>query len=127
MSGLLLDTNIVIALINKSRMKVPQRLRDELDEPSHPHSVSVASIWEIAIKSRTGKLELDMAIGQIELALTGSGISVLPITSQQVTALVDPLPATRDPFDRLLLGICAVEDMRLVTTDGPLSEHPLAF
>ena len=43
-----------------------------------------------------------------------------------VTDLVDQ-PDTRDPFDRMLLAQCQVEELRLVTTDRVLKEHPLAW
>ncbi len=36
-------------------------------------------------------------------------------------------PVTKDPFDRLLLGVCAAEGMKLVTLDRALSNHPLAW
>ena len=39
----------------------------------------------------------------------------------------EPEPQTRDPFDRLLLGQCQVENLRLVTLDRALAAHPLAW
>ncbi|MDP4006098.1 hypothetical protein Q8W67_21930 [Methylobacterium sp. NEAU K] len=46
-----------------------------------------------------------------------------PITASHA---VDPMPPTRDPFDRMLLVQCLVEDRRLVTVDRALHTHPLA-
>ena len=40
---------------------------------------------------------------------------------------LDPEPPTRDPFDRLLLAQCAVDNLRLVTVDRALAGHPLAW
>lgn len=54
-------------------------------------------------------------------------MSGLDVTTDHALVEVDPVPATRDPFDRLLLGVCAVEGMRLVTTDRVLQDHPLAW
>ena len=40
---------------------------------------------------------------------------------------VDPDPETKDPFDRMLLAQCAVENLALMTFDGALKGHPLAL
>ncbi len=55
------------------------------------------------------------------------GISLLDIDHHHVLAELDPEPATRDPFDRLLLAQCQVEGMQLVTIDRALAGHPLAW
>lgn len=55
------------------------------------------------------------------------GLALLPIDHRYALAAVNPEPATRDPFDRLLLGQCAVEGMRLVTRDRALALHPYAW
>jgi PIN domain nuclease of toxin-antitoxin system len=55
------------------------------------------------------------------------GMTILNIAAPHVLALVTPEPRPRDPFDRLLLAQCAVENLRLVTVDRALVDHPLAF
>jgi PIN domain nuclease of toxin-antitoxin system len=87
----------------------------------------VASLWEIAIKSRLNKLDPGMALDAMQPTLEGTGITILPINVGHVIAVVAPEPATRDPFDRLLLAQCEVEGLQLVTIDRALVEHPLAF
>ncbi|MBP0651591.1 hypothetical protein J8J40_31470, partial [Mycobacterium tuberculosis] len=57
----------------------------------------------------------------------GLGIAILPLTEHQVLADHGPEPATRDPFDRILLSICRADDLQLVTADGALAGHPLAW
>jgi hypothetical protein len=52
---------------------------------------------------------------------------VIAILAPHVLARVEPPPATRDPFDRLLLARCALEGMRLVTIDRALVDHPAAY
>jgi PIN domain nuclease of toxin-antitoxin system len=41
-------------------------------------------------------------------------------------ASVEPEPATRDPFDRMLVAQCQIEGLRLLTIDRALVSHPLA-
>lgn len=88
--------------------------------------VSTASLWEIAIKARLGKLEPGMPLSVLPRAIAAMGFAVLPITAPHVLADLTPLPGTRDPFDRLLLAQCIVEDRRLVTLDHALADHPFA-
>jgi PIN domain nuclease of toxin-antitoxin system len=52
---------------------------------------------------------------------------LLVIEASYVLSAVDPEPTTRDPFDRLLLAQCAVENLHLVTIDRHLTAHPLAW
>jgi len=90
-------------------------------------TASVASLWEIAIKWRLGKLPIKTPPSALPDVLSRGKISLLNIDHRHVLAALDPEPATRDPFDRLLLAQCQVEGMRLVTVDKALAVHPLAW
>ncbi|MFN3634294.1 MAG: type II toxin-antitoxin system VapC family toxin [Rhizobium rhizophilum] len=89
--------------------------------------VSVASVWEIAIKSRLGKLETGIPLTDIPANLRSGGLEILGIEAAHVLHTLDPEPPTRDPFDRLLLAQCHVEGLQLVTVDRALVDHPLAL
>lgn len=124
---LLLDTHYLIGIAKEELARSHANEERELREGAHDKFVSVASIWEIAIKSRLGKLDAGVPVDQLaELAET-FGFTVLDITRSHVVADLDPKPNTRDPFDRLLLAQCQVEGMRLVTFDRALNTHPLAW
>jgi PIN domain nuclease of toxin-antitoxin system len=123
---LLLDTHIVLSIINERTAGLPATLRGVLADPDSEFYVSAASLWEIATKWRLGKLKLS---GNLELfpdILTSGGLELISINEHHVLATVQPEPATRDPFDRLLLAQCKVEELRLVTVDRALVSHALA-
>lgn len=82
---------------------------------------------EIAIKTWLGKLNPGLPLPDLDGYLRAIGLKVLPITSDQVVAAIEPEPATRDPSDRLLLAVCLVVDLRLVTVDRALFDHRLAM
>jgi len=124
---ILLDTNIVVALLNNALDRLPISLRAALTLPETVASVSVASLWEIAIKVRLGKLNLYQSLDDLPRAIATFGLPLLPVEAHHALAEAVPVPPTRDPFDRLLLAICAVEGMRLLTTDGAMAGHPLAW
>src|SRR5215207_5703518 len=112
---LLIDTTLLVDLS-----------RDELDRRENPFKqailsaenvcfASVASLWEIAIKTRLGKLDPLRPLHELPELFETFGLELLVIDHRHALQFVQPEPPTRDPFDRLLLSQCAVESLRLVT------------
>ena len=83
--------------------------------------VSAASIWEIAIKSRLGKIEGDpLAMAD---AIERSGFSELAVSARHA-ATVARLPLHHaDPFDRLLVAQAISEPLILLTADSMLTRY----
>ena len=116
---LLLDTQIVLWLISKDR-RLTQDAQLLIDQGESRH-VSVATLWEIAIKVKLGKLnvDLDKLIGNLK----PSGFMELPVYSRQ-TAQVGQLPLFRgDPFDRMLVAQAICESLFLITADSQLPQY----
>jgi len=114
---LLLDTHVLLWLWLE-----PERLRqdviDAVTDASNDVLVSVASAWEISIKSELGKLALPgPAERWLPAKLATSAIRVLPIEINHALK-AGALPSHhRDPFDRMLVAQAIVERMQLVTAD----------
>ena len=123
----LLDTHVALALLRRSLAKQYPQIARHLTDPATVGFISVASLWETAIKSRLGKLDPGMPFHNMVGYLEAVGLSILPIEAPHVLAATDPEPKTRDPFDRLLLAQCQVENMKLATVDRVLVKHPLAL
>lgn len=124
---LLLDTNILVPLVDGAGRGLPAPIVRALKDDDVSLWASVASIWEVAIKHRLGKLPLPCPLADWPAALTNLNVVALPVRTAHVIQSIDRLPVTKDPFDRLLLAICAAEQMSLITTDGALAAHPLAW
>jgi PIN domain nuclease of toxin-antitoxin system len=124
---LLLDTHIVLSIVNERTADLPAALRRVLADQGSEFYVSVASLWEIAIKWRLGKLRLSGELKLLPDIVTSGGLELIPINEHHVLATVAPEPLTRDPFDRLLLAQCGIEGLRLVTVDRALVSHVLAL
>jgi PIN domain nuclease of toxin-antitoxin system len=123
---LLLDTNVIIMLAhNDGRMS--NAFAVLLARADTQAFVSTIAFWEIGIKSRSGKLELFDRPEQIIAYMPGWGIEVLALTSTH--AVADPaLPVSvKNPFDRMFVAIAEVEQMKFLTTDAKLVDHPLAW
>lgn len=123
----LLDTHVVLSVLrNDIEQRFPLVARLLLAEGTIAFA-SVASLWEIAIKSRLGKLDPGMELKDLAGFLLASGFGILPIDVLHVVEVAEPMPATNDPFDRLLLAQCHVEGLQLVTADRMLVDHPLSW
>jgi PIN domain nuclease of toxin-antitoxin system len=122
----LIDTHIFIAIAKDQKADLPKSVQTLLEDNDADFILSVASIWEIGIKVRLGKLDAGIELSEIGSFCADAGILVLPVTAVHATPPVEPEPYTRDPFDRMLLAQCAAENLRLVTIDRALAEHPLA-
>jgi|SRR5882762_6110790 len=116
---LLLDTQIVLWLISRDR-KLSDSARLLIDQ-GESRNVSVASLWEIAIKVRLGKLNADL--DRLIANLQPSGFYELPVTSRHA-AQVASLPLHHgDPFDRMLVAQAMTENLHLITSDRQLPQY----
>jgi len=113
--NILLDTHIFLwALTDESKLSA--RVRKLL--PTANIWFSVASIWEILIKSQAGRLPLPPPVGPFVISkLAFNGVRVLPVTTDHVLR-IEFLPGHhRDPFDRMLIAQSQAEKLPLVTAD----------
>ncbi|MDW5312822.1 type II toxin-antitoxin system VapC family toxin [Rhizobium sp. PL01] len=122
----LLDTHIFLATIEDRVAALPLAIRKEISDPDSEFHLSVASLWEIAIKHRLGKLPLKIGLEKLSEIARHYGIALISINEVDVLQSVNPEASTRDPFDRLLLAQCAAKNMKLVTIDAALQDHPLS-
>lgn len=88
--------------------------------------VSVASVWEVAIKHRLGKLPVPARRFRDEMR--SAGALILPVTDEHALATAELPYARGDPFDRLLLSVAQAEHLVLLTADAALialaEDHP---
>ena len=123
---LLLDSQILVAIAHNRAAAMPA-VHAQLQSPANQMFVSAASLWEIAIKFRLGKLKLPRPPVALPVFFQTLGYQLLPIDYRHaIEDLVVP-PATRDPFDRLLLAQCQIEALQFMTVDRALTVHPLAW
>lgn len=116
---LLLDTHIYLwAVMGSPLLKASHR---KIIAAAERVFVSSASIWEVAIKSRLGKIEADPA--ELLAAIDASGFVELPVSGVHA-AFVAQLPLHHsDPFDRILVAQSLSEPLRLMTADAALAPY----
>ena len=108
----LLDTQVMLWwLLDDPRLGAKSR---EL-LASKPCLVSVASIWEVAIKHRIGKLEVSPIVFRDQSIK--SGADLLPVLDSHVIETAQLPLLHQDPFDRLLIAQARVEGLMAVSSD----------
>lgn len=85
--------------------------------------VSVASLWEIGIKIRIGKLKLDHGWDGLLQGMKQNDLQVLPVTPQHVVMTCQLPFHHRDPFDRMLVAQALVEDLTIVSADSQFDAY----
>lgn len=115
----LLDTHVFLwALAGSARLKAPAR---RMLADAQAVYVSAASVCEIAIKARLGKIDADPV--ELADAIDASGFIELPITARHAAAVASLEPIHADPFDRLLIAQALSEPLRLITSDPIVARY----
>ena len=111
--NLLLDTHVFLWW-QQSSGRLKQDVRHAIANPAHTVFISAASVWEIAIKRRLGKLIFQ---GSAIAAIGSNGFRELPILPVDAEAEGELAWDHTDPFNRLLVAQAARHGMTLVTAD----------
>lgn len=112
---LLLDTQVALWWLTGSK-QLNSRTKHQI--AAADCYLSVASIWEVAIKFQLGKLPISPDVFRLEMLK--SGVTVLSILDTHVLATGQNDPNHRDPFDNLLLAVARAEQLTLLTADEKL-------
>jgi PIN domain nuclease of toxin-antitoxin system len=86
--------------------------------------ISFATIWELSIKAKKGKL--DFIASDFIVAAEQSGFDWLDIQRQHILKVHDLPLFHNDPFDRLLVAQAMADGLTLVTADKRLALYSSA-
>ena len=114
---LLLDTHVLIWWDAGQKLSVAAR--DAIQHADDMY-VSVASAWEIAIKTSLGKISSKRSVSQ---ATVECGFLELPATFAHVEQLALLSPIHRDTFDRMLIAQATAEGLTIVTRDPAIMQY----
>ena len=122
----LLDTHIILwAITDDSRLSRVHR-RIYVDGGTELW-LSVASIWEVLIKSGLGKLPVPKpAAAWIAKQMEMNRVSLLPIRPSHLAVLETLPPFHRDPFDRMLVAQANAESLSILSDDAVVRKYAVA-
>ncbi|MEO7005737.1 MAG: type II toxin-antitoxin system VapC family toxin [Terrimesophilobacter sp.] len=115
----LLDTHIALWWL-ADNPQLSNAHRTLITDPDNELFVSAVSIAEIAIKSSLEKLVAPSGVAD---TVAVEGFRSLPLSAAHAEALRDLPWHHRDPFDRMLVAQCVVENLPLITADSRLREY----
>jgi PIN domain nuclease of toxin-antitoxin system len=118
----LLDTSTLLWALGEPERLSP-RARRLVD--SGENVVSVASYWEVVIKTQKGLLSIADLPTWWRRATDLTAARVLQIRGSHVTALAALPMLHKDPFDRILIAQAVAEGLGVVTNDGLMSDYPV--
>jgi len=120
---LLLDTHTALWWVNEYENLSSNAKKLLLDEACILY-ISIASIWEIAIKSSIGKLPgFNGGVGKFLSKMEEMPVDLITITLRHVE-IVETLPFIhRDPFDRLLVATAIADGMTILTADENIRKY----
>ncbi len=121
--SLLLDTCALLWFLSNDR-KLSATARAAIEQPSNTRWLSPASLFEIAIKVRIGRLSLAAPFGSLFPAkLSAADIHLLPVEPSHIEPLTVLPLHHKDPFDRLIAATALVEGFTLVSADSAFDAY----
>lgn len=121
----LLDTHTYLWWLGDPA-RLGSQAREALEDRSVHVFVSMASFWEIAIKTSLGKLSLSRGVEVLERELAEDGILLLPIRAVHCGGVVGLPFHHRDPFDRLLISQALTEGLSVLSCDKTFDNYGVA-
>lgn len=80
--------------------------------------ISIASIWEIAIKLSLGKLTLSISLNELKNEILNNGFEILPLDFEHIIDLSTLKNHHKDPFDRIIISQAISENLTLLSKDS---------
>ena len=121
--NILLDTHVLLWWLRNSA-RLGKQAKARIRDSGTMVWISSASIWEIAIKSALGRLELEKSFEDaLSAEMDQSGFRPLNIIFQHaLTVRTLPLHHS-DPFDRMLIAQAQCEGLTLMTADEAIAAY----
>lgn len=119
---LLIDTHILIWFLEGSKLLSKSR-RQIIIDPNNDIFVSIASLWEMAIKISLGKLTIAKPLADVIKQISIENIEILAISPEHIQQ-VSVLPFHhRDPFDRMIIAQAQIENLSVITNDSNFGSY----
>lgn len=116
-SSYLLDTHALLWFLNGDE-QLSLKARMAVADPQNRCFISMASLWEIAIKMKLGKLDLQFDLQALSVHLAKNNIELLPIAFEHILETMDLEDQHRDPFDRIIIAQAKFEKLIIISKDS---------
>lgn len=112
----LLDTHTII-WYSENNPKISENIKKLISDSKNQIFISIASIWEMAIKLKINKLNLELPIEEFTEELRIRNFTFLPINIEHIVQTTKLDLNHKDPFDRIIISQAIIENMDLISRD----------
>ncbi len=113
---LLLDTHAFIWFVENDN-QLPGKTKLKIENPNNTILISIAALWEIAIKMSLKKLDISVSIEEMINLLIQNGFEVFPILPEHIIHLSKLEFHHKDPFDRIIISQGLYNNIKIITKD----------
>ena len=124
MKNFLLDTHALIWFL-EGDAQLSLTAKTIILDTDNRLCVSVASLWEMAIKMSIGKLTLTQSVEQIIARLPVEFIELLSIEVPHILAIQQLPLHHKDPFDRLLIAQTKAENLTIISDEAIFDQYAI--
>lgn len=119
----LLDTHVILWFLNGERLS--EKTKDLI--LNGENYISIASIWEVAIKMNIGKYTFNGGFTAFRALVRKNGFIALPIRDEYMEQLFTLPLIHRDPFDRIIIATSVIEGIPIITADEDIQRYDIPW
>ena len=116
----LLDTHTFLWFL-EGNSNLSEKARTIIENPENNNFISIASIWEVAVKMSIGKLRLDIKIEDLKTEILRNNFEILPLDFEHIIELSRLEEIHKDPFDRIIISQAVSEKLVILSKDANFS------
>jgi PIN domain nuclease of toxin-antitoxin system len=120
----LLDTHVLIWFLNGDK-SLSSKARKAIESGNAANFVSIASLWEIAIKTSLDRFSMSIPFKKLGEELEKNNFQLLPITFNDTVVLSKLAFHHRDPFDRIIISQTIVNEFTLISKDSEFANYEI--
>lgn len=118
----LIDTHVFLWFVSNAK-ELNQTAKTLLEDENNEIFLSIASLWEISIKTALGKLTINGTYESVIDDVTDNSIQILPINFAHTVEQNRQPFHHRDPFDRIIVSQAIVENIDFISADAIFDDY----
>jgi PIN domain nuclease of toxin-antitoxin system len=122
---LLLDTHTFLWFI-EGNMALSSYARQLIEDRTNERLLSIASLWEMAIKASLGRLTLSLSFTDLVVEhVHGNAIELFEILPRHLDVLTTLPFYHKDPFDRMIIAQSQAENIPILSCDSAFDDYAI--
>ena len=121
----IIDTHVVLWIIDNNS-QLSQKVKEIYLDENNEILLSMASIWEMAIKISLKKLEIPGTLSDfVKYHIIANNIRILDIRLSHIYRIENLPYHHRDPFDRLIISQSIDENIPIISSDFRFDKYEI--